>query len=154
MWIQTTATFAIANLEKFCLWKIGETLDKIGKPENFGEVHFFSWFSPVESKHEKNFIFILYYRQLLSGGNRPLEIRIEKYLLENVPYETCFFLILKTQWFIYYLDSVVPTNYYANKVELIHRTQINNDFSSPMNKYYCIIKKRRALEIPLMFSQN
>ena len=49
--------FALANLEKFCLckigetlwkigeilWKIGEILDKIGKPGNFEEVHFFSW---------------------------------------------------------------------------------------------------------------
>ena len=47
--IQTTATFALANLEKFCYWKIGETLRKIGetldkirKLGNFKEVHFFS----------------------------------------------------------------------------------------------------------------
>ena len=47
--IQTTATFALANLENICLWKIGETLwrigeifDKIGKPGNFEDVHFFS----------------------------------------------------------------------------------------------------------------
>ena len=48
--IQTTATFALANLEKFCLWKIGKTLWKIGdilekitgKPGNFEKVHFFS----------------------------------------------------------------------------------------------------------------
>ena len=39
--IQTTATFALANLEKFCqgnVVKIGEILDKIGKPRNFEEV--------------------------------------------------------------------------------------------------------------------
>ena len=50
--IQTTATFALANLEKFVreiretLWKIGETLNKIGKPGNFEEVNFFPVSAP------------------------------------------------------------------------------------------------------------
>ena len=51
--IQTTATFALANLEKFTVseksgkrCEIGETLDKIGKPGNFEEVNFFPVSAP------------------------------------------------------------------------------------------------------------
>ena len=51
--IQTTTTFALANLEIFCQWKIGETLwkigeilDKIGKPGHFKDVHFFPVSAP------------------------------------------------------------------------------------------------------------
>ena len=59
-WIQTTATFALANLERFCYWKIGETLwkigeilDKIGKPGNFKKVCFFTVSALEVTKSDK-----------------------------------------------------------------------------------------------------
>ena len=57
MRIQTTATFAFANLEKLTkstlsgkrCEKIGEILDKIGKSGNFEEIHFFPVSAPEVS---------------------------------------------------------------------------------------------------------
>ena len=46
--IQTTTTFALANLEKFTESALsGKRCDKIVKPLNFEEVHFLSVFEPV-----------------------------------------------------------------------------------------------------------
>ena len=53
--IQTTATFAHANLEKFCQWKIGETLWKSGK----------YWIKSGNREILRSFIFFLYPRLIV-----------------------------------------------------------------------------------------